>query len=102
MKPINMKNTIRFARTVTALLAPPSQKMITGGPCDLHRAAAETREQADTDRDRQRRLAVIAPARREDGEQPQHQHGDEPAQHDRIDMDERHRAERHRERRRRW
>ena len=50
---MSRKNTIRLARTVAAALAPPSQKMMTGGPGDLHRAAAEAGEQADADGDRQ-------------------------------------------------
>ncbi len=81
-----MKNTIRLARIGRGVLPRLEPVDDHGGPGDLHRAGAEAREQPDAERDRQRRLAAIAPAGHQHGQQAEHQERDAPAQHDRIEQ----------------
>ncbi len=99
-----MKSTMRLARIVMALLPPPSQYRITGGAAIRRRAAGDARDQSDAEGERQPRRTVIAPARRQHRHDAQDHDGDAPAQHDRIEHDQKPHAERqprrHRDRQR--
>ena len=68
-----------LARTVAALLLPPSQNDQQRRRADLHRAGAKAGERADAERSGNRRPAVIAPAGGERG-QATSTTDDEPAQ----------------------